>query len=111
MTVQLVRHVAADPINRAIVPAPTAKDPDPPIPASKRNMMRTGRLLDAPAIAVKIKRSGMVVQYMERRPYSSDRGAANMGPIVKPRVYRDRGRTASSLPTLKRIITSGIAET
>jgi hypothetical protein len=53
----------------------------------------------------------MVVQYMERRPYSSDRGAANMGPIVKPRVYRDRGRTASSLPTLKRIITSGIAET
>ena len=74
-------------------------------------MIKTAILFDDAAIAVKMSNIGKVVQYIDRRPYSSERGAASMGPIVKPNVYNDTPRTATSLPTLKRSITKGMAGT
>lgn len=68
-------------------------------------------LVEDAAMAVKISNSGMVAQYIDRRPYNSERGAAKIGPIVKPSVYNDNGRTATSRPMLNVSMTSGMAGT
>ena len=50
------------------IPAPIANAPEPPTPASRRKTISCGMLLAEPAIAVKIRSSGSVVQYTTLRP-------------------------------------------
>lgn len=44
------------------LPAPTANAPEPPIAAKNRMTIKSGTLLAAPDIAVKIRRIGIVDQ-------------------------------------------------
>lgn len=64
----------------AMTPAPSVRQPEPPMPAKKRNTIMDPRFLDrAHPIHQTVKKALAEVRTM-RRPYISDRGAKNKGP-------------------------------
>lgn len=80
----------------AITPPALVRGEEPKAPAKKRKTIRVCMFCDAAAPALKAVRAPYVMKNRIWRPYSSDKGAHNNGPMAKPSTKSDTPKVTTS---------------
>lgn len=89
--------------------ATTARGHAPKKPAKNRQIKRVCRSFAVAQAMVKTEKPNMETTIGSLRPFNSERGAQNVGPVAKPNTYRDTPRIPTSELTLNSAATWVVA--